>query len=133
MSAVLAAWRFATSSSRARAVESSPVAGPRPQGSVGPAGQSFEPAVIDRVDVDIRVEYRNDVAEIISASLPDERVRPGETLPVRVVLRPYADKEFVEVVPVWFRARWQARHQDRRSLRRAWCGPMCPSPRACAA
>jgi len=50
--------------------------------------------------VDIRVEYRNDVAEIISASLPDERVRPGETLPVRVVLRPYADKEFVEVVPV---------------------------------
>jgi len=63
-------------------------------------GNPFEPAVIDRVDVDIRVEYRNDVAEIISASLPDERVRPGEILPVRVVLRPYADKEFVEVVPV---------------------------------
>ena len=60
----------------------------------------FEPAVIDRIDVDIRVEYRNDVAEIVSASLPDERVRPGETMPVRVVLRPYAGKEFVEVVPV---------------------------------
>jgi len=63
-------------------------------------GNPFEPAVIDRIDVDIRVEYRNDVAEIVSASLPDERVRPGETVPVRVVLRPYAGKEFVEVVPV---------------------------------
>jgi hypothetical protein len=63
-------------------------------------GNPFEPAVIDRVEVDIRVEYRNDVAEIVSVSLPDERVRPGETLPVRVVLRPYAGKEFVEVVPV---------------------------------
>jgi hypothetical protein len=63
-------------------------------------GNPFEPAVIDRVDVDIRVEYRNDVAEIVSASLPDDRVRPGEPIPVRVVLRPYAGKEFVEVVPV---------------------------------
>ena len=63
-------------------------------------GNPFEPAVIDRIDVDIRVEYRNDVAEIVSAALPDERVRPGEALPVRVVLRPYAGKEFVEVVPV---------------------------------
>ena len=63
-------------------------------------GNPFEPAVIDRIEVDIRVEYRDDVAEIVGASLPDERVRPGETLPVRVVLRPYAGKEFVEVVPV---------------------------------
>jgi len=63
-------------------------------------GNPFEPAAIERIDVDVRVEYRNDVAEIVGASLPDERVRPGETLPVRVVLRPYAGKEFVEVVPV---------------------------------
>ena len=63
-------------------------------------GNPFEPAVIDRIDVDIRVEYRNDVAEIVGAALPDERVRPGETLPVRVAMRPYAGKEFVEVVPV---------------------------------
>lgn len=63
-------------------------------------GNPFEPAVIDRIKVEVRVEYRNDVAEIVGASLPDERVRPGETLPVRVVLRPYAGKEFVEVVPV---------------------------------
>jgi hypothetical protein len=52
------------------------------------------------MDVDLRVEYRNDVAEIVSAALPEGRVRPGETLPVRVVLRPYAGKEFVETIPV---------------------------------
>jgi hypothetical protein len=63
-------------------------------------GNPFEPAVIERIGVEIRVEYRSDVAEIVGASLPDERVRPGETLPLRVVLRPYAGKEFVEVVPV---------------------------------
>jgi len=63
-------------------------------------GNPFEPAVIDRIDVDVRVEYRSDVAEIVGASLPDERVRPGETLAVRVVLRPYAGKELVEIVPV---------------------------------
>jgi hypothetical protein len=63
-------------------------------------GNPFEPAVIERIEVEIRVEYRSDVAEIVAASLPDERVRPGETLAVRVVLRPYAGKEFVEVVPV---------------------------------
>jgi hypothetical protein len=63
-------------------------------------GNPFEPAVIERIKVEIRVEYRSDVAEIVGASLPDERVRPGETLPLRVVLRPYAGKEFVEVVPV---------------------------------
>ena len=63
-------------------------------------GNPFEPAVIERIDVDIKVEYRNDVAEIVGASLPDERVRPGETIPLRVVLRPYAGKEFVETVSV---------------------------------
>jgi hypothetical protein len=63
-------------------------------------GNPFEPAVIERMDVDLRVEYRNDVAEIVSAALPEGRVRPGETLPVRVVLRPYAGKEFVETIPV---------------------------------
>jgi len=63
-------------------------------------GNPFEPAVIERMDVDIRVEYRNDLAEIVGASLPDERVRPGETVPVRVVLRPYAGKEFTKIIPL---------------------------------
>jgi len=63
-------------------------------------GNPFAPAVIERMDVDVRVEFRDDVAEIVGAALPDERVRPGETLAVRVVLRPYAGKEFVESVPI---------------------------------
>jgi hypothetical protein len=63
-------------------------------------GNPFAPAVIERMDVELRVEYRNDIAEIISAALPQGRVRPGETVPMRVVLRPYAGKEVVETVPV---------------------------------
>jgi hypothetical protein len=40
------------------------------------------------------------VAEIIGLSLPNERLRPGETVPVRVTLRPYAGSEYVETVNV---------------------------------
>jgi hypothetical protein len=63
-------------------------------------GNAFEPAVIERMDVEVRVEYRDDVTEIVAAALPDGRARPGETVALRVVLRPYAGKEFVESVPV---------------------------------
>ena len=43
------------------------------------------------------------------SSVPDERVRPGETLAVRVVLRPYAGKELVEISRLcWFPALWLA-------------------------
>jgi hypothetical protein len=60
----------------------------------------FAPAVIERLAVDLKVEYRNDVAEIVGASLPDERVRPGESIPVRVTLRPYAGQEFTKTLSV---------------------------------
>jgi len=60
----------------------------------------FEPIVLDRVDVDVRVEYRRDVAEIIGVSLPGQEVRAGDTVPLRVTLRPYAGKEYTETVPV---------------------------------
>jgi hypothetical protein len=60
----------------------------------------FEPVVLDRMDIDVRVEYRRDVAEIIGVSLPSEDVRAGDTVPLRVTLRPYAGPEYVETVPV---------------------------------
>jgi SpoIVB peptidase S55 len=60
----------------------------------------FEPIVLDRVDVDVRVEYRRDVAEIIGVSLPGQEVHAGDTVPLRVTLRPYAGPEYVETVPV---------------------------------
>jgi hypothetical protein len=60
----------------------------------------FEPIVLDRIDVDVRVEFRRDVAEIIGVSLPGQEVHAGDTVPLRVTLRPYAGPEYVETVPV---------------------------------
>jgi hypothetical protein len=62
----------------------------------------FEPVVLDNMDVDVRVEFRRDVAEIVGVTMPSEEVRAGDTVPVRVTLRPYAGTEYVETVPVVF-------------------------------
>ena len=60
----------------------------------------FEPVVLDRMDVDVRVEFRRDVAEIVGVSMPGDVVHAGDTVPLRVTLRPYAGSEYVEIVPV---------------------------------
>jgi hypothetical protein len=60
----------------------------------------FEPVVLDRMDVDVRVEFRRDVAEIVGVSLPGDVVHAGDTVPLLVTLRPYAGSEYVETVPV---------------------------------
>ena len=60
----------------------------------------FEPVTLDRLDVDVRVEYRRDVAEIVGVALPTQDVRAGDTVDLRVTLRPYAGSEYVETVPV---------------------------------
>jgi hypothetical protein len=60
----------------------------------------FEPVVLDRMDVDVRVEYRRDVAEIVSVSLPAQDIHAGDTVDLHVSMRPYAGAEYVETVPV---------------------------------
>jgi hypothetical protein len=60
----------------------------------------FEPVVLDRLDVDVRVEFRRDVTEIVGVSLPGGVIRPGQTVPLRVTLRPYDGPEYVQVIPV---------------------------------
>ncbi len=60
----------------------------------------FEPVVLDRMDVDVRVEFRRDVAEIVAVSLPSQDVHAGDTVGLRVTLRPYDGAEYVETVPV---------------------------------
>ncbi len=60
----------------------------------------FEPIVLDRMDVDVRVEYRRDVAEIVGVAMPTQEVRAGDTVDLRVTMRPYAGAEYVETVPV---------------------------------
>jgi hypothetical protein len=60
----------------------------------------FEPAVVDRLDIDVRVEFRRDLAEIVALTLPGDTVRAGDTVPLRVTLRPYAENEYTVTVPV---------------------------------
>jgi hypothetical protein len=60
----------------------------------------FEPVTVERLDIDVRVEQKRDVAEIIAISAPTDTVRAGDTVPVRVTLRPYAGPEYVETLPV---------------------------------
>jgi len=60
----------------------------------------FEPVVVDRMDIDVRVEFRRDIAEIVGVSLPGDVVHAGDTVPLRVTLRPYAGPEYIETVPV---------------------------------
>ncbi len=60
----------------------------------------FAPAVIDHIDITIRVDHGRDVAEIVGAALPGDRLRAGQTVPLRLWLRPYAGQEFMETVLV---------------------------------
>jgi hypothetical protein len=60
----------------------------------------FEPAIIDRLDIDVNVEFRRDLSEIVSVALPGDTVRAGDVVPLRVTLKPYAGPEYVEIVPV---------------------------------
>jgi len=60
----------------------------------------FEPVVLDRLDVDVLVEYRRDVVEIVAVSLPGDEVRPGQTVGLRVALRPYSGAEYTETIPI---------------------------------
>jgi hypothetical protein len=63
-------------------------------------GNPFSPVAVDRLDFEVRVEFRRDIAEIISVALPGDEIRGGDTVPLRVTLRPYAGREYVETVPV---------------------------------
>ncbi len=60
----------------------------------------FEPVRLDSVSFDVRVEYRKDQAEIIGIALPGDDVRAGAELPIKVSLRPYAGREYEDIVKI---------------------------------
>ena len=60
----------------------------------------FAPAIIDKIEVDARVEFRADVAEIVALALEGDKVRAGARLPLHVTLRPYAGAEFDQTLGV---------------------------------
>ena len=63
-------------------------------------GNPFAPAIVDKIEVDVRVEFRADSAEIVFLSSPGDKVRAGARLPLRVLLRPYAGAEFAQILEV---------------------------------
>lgn len=60
----------------------------------------FSPASLERIDVQVDVEYKADVAEITSATLGSDTLDPGSRPSLRVTLRPYNGPEFVETLPL---------------------------------
>jgi hypothetical protein len=63
-------------------------------------GNPFEPAVVEKIEVSARVDFRADTAEIVAVGSPGDKVRAGSRLPLRVTLRPYKGVEHVETLEV---------------------------------
>lgn len=59
----------------------------------------FTAASIDRVEVEVEVSYRPDIAEIAEASLGAEGVEPGSRPSLRIRLRPYGKSDETLTVP----------------------------------
>jgi hypothetical protein len=59
----------------------------------------FTPANLDRIDIDVDVDYKADVAEIVGVSLNSDDLSPGSRPNLYVTLRPYAGQEYVKAIP----------------------------------
>jgi hypothetical protein len=63
-------------------------------------GNPFAPAVVEKIEIEARVDFRADAAEIVAVSLPGDRVWAGSRLPLRITLRPYGGGESTERLDV---------------------------------
>lgn len=63
-------------------------------------GNPFAPAIVEKIDVSARVEFRTGTADIVALAAPDGKVRPGEKLSLKVTVRPYHAAEIVEPVSI---------------------------------
>ena len=59
----------------------------------------FAPANLDKIDIDVDVDYKADVAEIVGLSLNSDELSPGSRPNLYVTLRPYAGQEYVKAIP----------------------------------
>jgi len=62
-------------------------------------GNPFEPVTLERIDLDVRLEFQRRVVEIVGAALPGGVVRAGQAVPLAVSLRPYAGAEYTQTIP----------------------------------
>jgi hypothetical protein len=61
-------------------------------------GNPFAPAIVDKVEVTARVEFRAGRAEVVGLTSSREKVRPGAKLPLQVTLRPYGGPEITRTL-----------------------------------
>jgi hypothetical protein len=59
----------------------------------------FAPANLDRIDIDVDVDFKADVAELVGVSLNSDELQPGSRPNLYVTLRPYAGQEYVKAIP----------------------------------
>lgn len=60
----------------------------------------FAPANLDRIDVEVDVDYRPNIAEITGISMRADEVEPGSRPGLVVTLRPYNGPEFSHIVAI---------------------------------
>jgi hypothetical protein len=65
----------------------------------------FSPVGIDRLDFDVSIVFRKDYAEIVGVALPGDEIEAGGSVPLKVTLRPFAGREYVETISVPIPAR----------------------------
>ena len=58
----------------------------------------LEPVRISNIDVNVDVSTESRVAEIKSVSVEEKKPKPGDTINLKVVLKPYRDKEITRTV-----------------------------------
>ncbi len=60
----------------------------------------FAPANLDRIDIDVDVDYKAEVSEIVGVALNSDDLVPGSRPNLYVTLRPYAGQEYVRAIPL---------------------------------
>ena len=60
----------------------------------------FAPTHLDRIDIQVDVDYKPDVAEIVGVALRSDEVIAGTRPALQVTLRPYNGAEYTENVPL---------------------------------
>ena len=63
-------------------------------------GNDFEPVDIDHVDLTIKTSEQPRTAKLERVWLDSMRTRPGDTVPLKILLRTYRGEEIVRTVPV---------------------------------
>jgi hypothetical protein len=60
----------------------------------------FEPAVVERIDIEVDVKFVRDIVEIVAVGINSNTVQPGSRINVNVTFRPYSGADFNKSYPI---------------------------------